>query len=121
MQEISSVGCILPSVGRILPSIKLVEEGQTRDGRSMEDVRKGMERVRKREIRAFCEERRGRKAQDRTPKAQGVMTARRGARSTTMKHKNTWQESLLRRERILQPGKPVYRIQVVCAGLGLME
>jgi hypothetical protein len=121
MQEISSVGCILPSVGRILPSIKPVGKAQTLDATRMEDVRNDMERLGKREIRAFCEERRGRKAQDRTPKAQGVMTARRGTRSTTMKHKNTWKESPLRRERILPPGKPVYRIQVVCAGLGLME
>ena len=72
MREISSVGCILPSVGRILPSIKLVEEGQTRDGRSMEDVRKGMERVRKREIRAFCDEECAREAQDRPRKAQAA-------------------------------------------------
>ena len=128
MQEISSVGCILPSVGRILPSIKPVGKAQTLDATRIEDVGKGMERLGKREDRAFCEERRGRKAQDRTPKAQdrtpkaqGVMTARRGTRSTTMKHKNTWKESPLRRERILPPGKPVYRIQVVCAGLGLME
>jgi hypothetical protein len=121
MREISSVGFILPSVGRILPSIKLVGKAQTLDATRMEDVRKGIERDGKREDRAFCEERRGRKAQDRPRKAQDVMTARRGTRSTTMKHKNTWKESPLRRERILQPGKPVYRNQVVCAGLGLME
>ena len=121
MREISSVGFILPSVGRILPSIKLVGKAQTLDATRIERVGKGIERDGKREDRAFCEERLGRKAQDRTPQAQDVMTARRGTRSTTMKHKNTWKESPLRRERILQPGKPVYRNQVVCAGLGLME
>jgi hypothetical protein len=38
-----------------------------------------------------------------------------------MMHQNTWKEIPLRREGILQTGKPIYGNQVVWAGLGLMK
>jgi|GEM_PF-6423988 len=78
MREICSVGCTLPSVGRVLPSIKLVEEGQARDATGMEEVRKGMKRAGKREIRAFCDEECTREAQDRPRKAQAAGAERQG-------------------------------------------
>ena len=89
MREISSVGFILPSVGRILPSIELVEKGQARNATRIEDVRKGMERVRKREIRAFCDEACAREAQDRPPKAQAAGAERQGKERCTETQKLT--------------------------------
>jgi hypothetical protein len=78
MRKFNAVGCILPSVGRILPSIKLVEEAQTLDATRIEDVRKGIERPGKREIRAFCNEECAREAQDRPHKARAVGAERQG-------------------------------------------
>jgi hypothetical protein len=55
----------------------------------MEDVRKGMERVGKREIRAFCDEECAREAQDRPRKAQATGAERQGKERCTETQKLT--------------------------------